>query len=104
MAPFLQTERIVISTVIEEEFNAWELRLAHHCGPIWPDASRSVDPADARGGVGLLGDSERTKGNHEASTTCFIRTTPGFGHPADAEYDPCRNIFRLVYFLKSFMC
>jgi len=23
MAPFLQTERIVISTVMEEEFNAW---------------------------------------------------------------------------------
>jgi hypothetical protein len=82
----------------------WEIRLlwlAHDCGPIWPDASRtvhaigarngvrfggclvhdrstiwadasrSVDPVCASGGVALLGESERTKCNHKRQNNVF---------------------------------
>ena len=43
----------------------------HDRSTIWADASRSVDPVDARGGVGLLSDSERTKCNHESQHNVF---------------------------------
>jgi hypothetical protein len=44
----------------------------HDRSTIWADASRSVDPVDARGGVGLLSDSERTKCNHESQHNVCI--------------------------------
>ena len=43
----------------------------HDRRTIWADASRSVDPVDARSGVGLLSDSERTKYNHEGQHNVF---------------------------------
>jgi hypothetical protein len=43
----------------------------HDRSAIWADASRSVDPVGARGGVALLGDSERAKCNHESQHNVF---------------------------------
>jgi hypothetical protein len=40
--------------------------LVDYRSPIGPDASRAVDPVDASGGVGLLGQSERAKGQHDS--------------------------------------
>jgi hypothetical protein len=78
----------------------------HDRSTIWADASRSVDPVDARGGVGLLSDSERTKCNRESQHNEFhFRMTPGFGHPTDAGYDACATYFSASsIFAKDFKC
>ena len=39
--------------------------------PVGSDASRSVDPVGASGGVALLGESERSKRNHDGEYNVF---------------------------------
>lgn len=43
----------------------------HDRSTIWADASRSVDPVCASGGMALLGDSERAKCNCESQHNAF---------------------------------
>jgi hypothetical protein len=78
----------------------------HDRSTIWADASRSVDPVGASGGVGWLSDSERTKSNHQSQPNVFhFEMTPGFGHPTDAGYDACATYFSASsIFAKDFMC
>jgi hypothetical protein len=50
--------------------------LVDYRSPIGPDASRAVDPVDASGGVGLLGQSERAKGQHDSSDMRLFFSPP----------------------------
>lgn len=46
-------------------------RLVDDRGPVGSDTSRSIDAVDARGGMGLLGESERTKRNYDGEHHVF---------------------------------
>ena len=56
------------------------LWLAHDGSTFWAVASRPVDPVDARSGVGLLGDSERTKCLQPSVSPIFVPDR--LAHPA----------------------
>ena len=71
-------------------------RFVNDRSPIWAHASRSIDSIDARGSVGLLGERERTKRNHDGDRYVFHfnDTVPQFNQPAvRCRIEPLRNIF-----------
>ena len=62
--------------------------------PIGTGASRSVDPVDATGGVGLLlGESERTNCNHDDDREVFHFNDSGLDRPSRCRIQASHNMF-----------